>query len=157
MGGAEAKDGRIQTDVGVVVAVFVGMLLLFSFCCIRVDTVLLVLVLFLDDDGSTTLGITAATNDGCFAIWALIYEVHRKGAFCAEAPAVMAAVTMTSPSDVAAANEAMRGGTAGTRELFGSAIAGIACTEAATAGTVAGAFGCGFRRIMVVHNDRRPR
>jgi len=128
--------------------------LLLFFCCTIVDTKLL--EVHLDDDGTTTLGITAATNDGRLEIWALIFEVHRECfgycAFCAAAAAVMveAEVVRPPPSDVAAAKEVMRGGTAGTRGLFGSAMAGIACAAAATAGpaaavTAAVALGCRFR------------
>ena len=86
-----------------------------------------------------TRGITGVTNDGRFELWAVMgFSVHRGG---------------PSSSGVVAANAAMRGGTAGTRELCWRAMAG---TGAATTGTVA-TLGCGFRPIMVVHKDRRPR
>ena len=98
--GVEAVDGRIKTDGGgaAVAAIFVG--------------VLVVLLDDDDDDGTTTRGITAVTNDGRFESWAVMgFNVRRGG---------------PSSSGVAAANAAMRGGTAGTREeIFGSTMTGI--------------------------------
>ena len=152
------------------VVVFVGVLRLFCFGCgTTVETTVLpeVLLLLDNDDGITTRGSTlgTVTNDGRFEIWAVMGVANvrrRRGGNGLGVCAI--AGTDPSPSGVVTAD------TRGELEaaLVVTALV-AACASIATAATVAVAvavavatsvvatFGCGLRRIIVVHKERRPR
>ena len=147
-----------------VAVVFVGVLRLFCFGCgTTVETTVLPEVLLLldnDDDGITTRGSTlgTVTNDGRFEIWAVMGVANVRRRRGGNGLGVCADVVVTA--DTRGELEAALVVTALVAACASIATAGPATSATvavAVATSVVATFGCGLRRIIVVHKERRPR